>query len=374
MQNYYDKRIFLCETRKLSYDSATFFLEQIQNALEELGVQVDHCVVQEDGSDLERLEQYENRSYDAILDMNSYLPRIVEDDGTPFLQRLQGPFYQYLVDHPIHVDPILGQATSLQHVICLDPLHATYCQEHYPSLASAQAIPLAGTVAGQPALPFAERKQAVLFPGTYMPLSYYEQKLQAVDPRLPKVAEEMAESYMQGETVSPCNGLPEPLQTIDAMRYTDRYIREYSRQKILHAVAGTGVTLYVCGAHWEQADFLTASVKRLPAMRYADLLQLMQQYQVLLNVQPLFVHAFHDRVLNGMANGMVVLSDTMSDVREQTVPIVSYTRKNLQEDLDTFISYFHTSGGMEEQAEAGYQFYKEQGDWRTWCERFLSLL
>lgn len=64
--------------------------------------------------------------YRAVFDFNSLLPRLAMDDGTPVIDLFDGPFYDYIVDHPLfHYNCLMTRAKNF-HAIVLDEGQADY--------------------------------------------------------------------------------------------------------------------------------------------------------------------------------------------------------------------------------------------------------
>ena len=72
------------------------------------------------------LEALCGQSFDAVIDYNSKLPGAVLDDGTPFLNHIQAPFYNYILDHPVYHHANLSVLLENYHVICIDDDHNKY--------------------------------------------------------------------------------------------------------------------------------------------------------------------------------------------------------------------------------------------------------
>lgn len=67
----------------------------------------------------------------AILDFNSLLPRMVLDDGTPYVDRLAGPFFDYILDHPLFHYQGLSSGVKNLHAIVLDEAQQKYVEKYY---------------------------------------------------------------------------------------------------------------------------------------------------------------------------------------------------------------------------------------------------
>ena len=87
--------------QEICYLSSNFFANQIGAAFEELGYEVTVCELSKEDDLDAKLARYIGQPYRLILDFNSLLPRMVLDDGTPYVDRLAGPFFDYILDHPL---------------------------------------------------------------------------------------------------------------------------------------------------------------------------------------------------------------------------------------------------------------------------------
>lgn len=87
------ERILVFSSREICYRSSNFFANQIGAAFEKLGYQTEVCEMSPE-DDLDAvLEPLLDKKYRLILDFNSRLPHLEMDDGVPFLDCIDGPFF-----------------------------------------------------------------------------------------------------------------------------------------------------------------------------------------------------------------------------------------------------------------------------------------
>ncbi len=140
-------RVLIFSSREICYLSANFFANQLGAAFEELGYEADICeFTAEDDLD-EKLKPYLGQRYEVIADFNSMLPRMVLEDGTPYLDRMDGPFFDYILDHPLFHYTGLSSGVKNLHALVLDEAQARYASACYPKLASVSMLPLGATKA-----------------------------------------------------------------------------------------------------------------------------------------------------------------------------------------------------------------------------------
>lgn len=381
-----NQKILICESRDLSYGSSGFFLRQIRTELEKQDIPVEHFKLQEDLSNLNDLEDYADRSFAAILDINSHLPRMVLEDGTYLLDHIRAPFFNYIVDHPVHLHPLLSSPARNHYILCLDKLHQQYIQTYYPNISGCFVMPLAGSVP-QICKPYPERSRHIYFPGTYVPLVEYEAKLRMLDETLISMTEEYDRKLQAGETVPDLitwfriqqgKNAPSPQQLHTRCRYMDRYLREMMRHRVLEAVLSEGYCIHVTGVHWEYYDGkYDDQLIMQPACDYETMLSQIGDSQIVLNVQPLFPNAAHDRVLCGMAGGAVVLTDACSFLEENFIAGQHYLRyesHSPKHSIHKLRRYLHNTETLCNIAEEGRQSVREAYLWSHWTRRFLQLL
>ena len=322
-------RILILETRKLSYGSSSVFLELICGILREKGADVTHCIINDPEADSLLLESFSGKSFDAVIGMNSVLT-LAECDSGRYLDSINAPFINIIADHPMHVHKYLEVKLKRYYVICLDEYHKEYIDRYYPHIKKTAAIPFGGIKY----LPdgedkekyysysqFAKRKYHIFFPATYTPPSYYRQVMEETNISYVKQAEEIMYAIFDGDT-SPVHELYRNITSwkeerfaarMYKARYIDKYIRDCFRDMAVSALLEEGYKVDVAGARWDMYNGRYKDRLVIHSQKeYKDLPEAMADSQVVLNVQPLFTEAPHDRVFNAMANGSAVLSDTCS--------------------------------------------------------------
>ena len=95
------EKVLIFSSREICYNSNSFFANQMAMAFENIGYEAEVCEFTKD-DDLDKvLTPFIGRTYKIILDFNSLMTRMVEEDGTPLLDLINGPFYDYILDHPL---------------------------------------------------------------------------------------------------------------------------------------------------------------------------------------------------------------------------------------------------------------------------------
>ena len=392
-------KILFAHTRELCYYSGSFFLQKLQQAINAMGVESEYLPVEKE-QDWNILEERIGESLDGVVDINSKLPYFVLDDGSPLLDALHAPFFNYIVDHPLYHHPGLAFPLKDYHVLGVDKRHCSYMQCHYPHLKSVTFLPLGATSAIE-VRPYEKRRIPLLFSGTYeaedrVREEFYDlcgsllSKERAEDLR--KLGNDAMERMMagRGNQEYPLEDILEDLVSRDDLetgRYgtkefpvlmnylylTDKYVRNVRRRMVLETVAGH-TALTVIGEGWEQTALGSMShVTLLGGKRMEESFSLMADSRMVLDVNPLFANGVHDRVVSAMRNGALVCSDMFPDSEEgfwdgkRLLAYQSWNQKGLEEALAVRDS--HQAAYM---AEQGRIFAEERYSWEAVGRRLVE--
>lgn len=315
------ERVLVFSSREICYLSSNFFANQIGAAFEELGFAADICELSKEDDLDGKLEPFIGAKYRVILDFNSMLPRMVMEDGKPYLEKLDGPFFDYILDHPLFHYNGLTSGVKDMHAIVLDEAQKRYIEQYYPKVTSVHMLPLGATKAlyeGDK-----EPECRILFPGTYdSPDAVYEVVKAAPEPlrgimkqlierRIAAPLLPMEEAFRQYLKEQEMELAAEQFALyMNAMYSVDAYIRDYFRKMALDALLSQGIPVTVMGAGWEKYHYREEhSLRREREVPFSLSFERIAKAHVLLDVSPIFNRGMHDRIPAGMANRAVVLTD-----------------------------------------------------------------
>lgn len=343
--------ILIFTTRQMCYDSAGFFAKKLAMNLETLGVECKLCMFAEDdipgrprlladsvsGMDgmcllpqaEAMLEQYIGKKYLAVIDFNSKLPRVTLDDGSLFLDHIDAPFVNYILDNPLYHHSMLESPLQNYHVITPDENHAEYIRRFYPNIRSVLMQPL-GAAQVRNAPKWEEAEHCVLFMGTYHdPEEYYNQILCMKEEKgLPTKADIfLILDYM---TADPSVTLEQALKQVWMQRYgwqaeentklfrlwmnhcylAEIYLRNLARKQTVEALVKENIPVKIVGDWWEKLPLAGAKNLHLSeSVEFAKSYRKIAECKVLLNSSPFFNGGMHDRIPAGMANHTLLLTD-----------------------------------------------------------------
>lgn len=316
------QKILLFESRQLCYESNTYFMNAFEEALNELGQEVQICDLSDDYEEqLENLLGIRDRFY-AAIDFNSLLPRMITEEGTPYLDCLGVPFYNYLVDHPLYHHPGLSQKVKEYHAICIDERHSAYIRQFYPHIKSVNTIPLGGMKASY-RREINQRRFELLYLGTYIPLGQIHDEMNALRPEILKETKDLILRMQEDIDLSQEEALEARLKEngeelnreefarrLNENFLADRYIRYERRRDTVLFAAKAEVPFTIVGHGWENLKFKGCKLPDIKSgVRFGLSLEVLADAKVLLNTTPAFYGGIHDRVFSAMVNGVVCFTE-----------------------------------------------------------------
>lgn len=363
-------RILMFQNTMECYGSYFFFSERLALEMENCGIEVSRF--REPLENPAAWEHLDEVKYDAIIDVNSRLPKAKTEDGSYLLDCLQGPFYNYILDHPLYHHENLNIKLENYHVLCLDELHETYIRKHYPHIRSVLTLPLGGVKAGETLGGIDARTEAsadaktnaktnaytrdipVLFTGTYMSpeewmgvidempdLMSKENKLIAsYRKKHPKATPEEAFRYLLADMGTDM-GREEFALHLHLQFGADMYIRSLHRHELLKSLAENGIPLTVCGPGYEKADWVKReNVTVISQQTFEDTIKLMSRAKIVVSLMAGFTKGCHDRVFNAMLNGAVCLSEKniyMEENFQDGISYIGFDKEKITEKKDAQI-------------------------------------
>ena len=372
-------KILIFKIKSVCYDSTFYLADLYGRTLASMGHEIEYFCTDEEP--ISALERYEGKRFDAMLDFNSLLPNLDTDEGTLFLDNIDAPFYNYILDHPLYHNKQLKAELHRYHVICLDHDHAAYIRRYYKHIKSVTVLPLCG-------LPFLQTDEAysvsklfkdshlepvnmeadsirqipktldLVFTGTYSGVNDMYQKMMSFGSPFSDEMKRLADIMIscpwmtQEEAVlkwAEETGLDTEKFNVPDRLYAfflvDMYVKYYFREKVLEAVLETGRRLAVYGGNWDTWETKYRDQLDIHQMvPFKDSPRVLAGGRISVNVMPWFKAGIHDRVFTAMRSGTVsftdgskMLGETFADERDLLV----YDLTNLSaipEKLEKYLS------------------------------------
>ena len=382
-----EEKILIFTSREICYNSHFFFAHQMGGAFEKLGYEVEYCEFTRESDFDAVLQSHLGKSYKLMLDFNSLMPQLAEEDGTPVLDLINGPFYDYILDHPLfHYNCLSAKAKNF-HAILLDEAQEAYVKRYYPGVKNTLTMPLGATEA------IAKEKRTIL-PDCVLFIGSYdsEEKLYEMIELAPKPIKSLSKKVLERRLEEPDVTMEEIFHEVlqecgmelDDARFAlfmnhmypvDAYVRNHFRRKAIDCLVKYRIPVKIVGEGWEKyRSFDENLVKREVPVEFGLSFEKIAKEHILLNNSPFFNHGAHDRIYAGMANRCAVLSDenpylkrTLKD-RENIMLYSLKDEKSLKDMAEELLTNHAFCKDVQEKA------YKEFCQNHTWEKRVQRLL
>lgn len=300
-----------------------------------------------------------------------------------------------LMDHPLRFHPTMTKHPDRYIQFCCDRNHVEYVRKYFSDeVLHVEFLPHAGTyVLDSPARPFSERKFDVLFSGSYF---RPERKLLEIERDFPEGTvmnqfyKMMAEHLLTHSTVTVEQAVVDminqtgmqvsgqQLKTIfRCAEPIDGMIRMFQRERVIKAVAESGVDLWLIGNGWEEHPSIGCSnVHRLEDLiPYEQTLHYMADAKINLNVMPWFKAGTHDRIFNILLQHSLPLTDTSSWIEENYTDgeeLVIYDLEHLEKLPVIMNTLLENPTRSEEIIQKGYEKTRRNFTWVNCVNQILE--
>lgn len=377
------KKYLLLQLNHACYNSYTYFTDQLARVLRARGHEA--VIFSAEREPLEALERFAGMHFDAVIDCNSGAPRLTTDTGSYFLDEIDAPFFNLLLDHPLYHHDSLKCRLKNYHVRCLDENHAAYVHEYYPHIKSVGLWTATGSPAARP-LPIQKREIPILFSGTYTDPYEIETAILELPPFIQSDLKLLISELLD----HPCQTIEGAIRTLgDALDsylpeamplfvqscfLADTYVRAYRRRALVLAADRARLPLWLVGADWEKLSLPAESTvslhRRVP---FTESFSLMANSRITLNLMPEFKAGFHDRVFSAMLNGSVAatdpstqLTETFSDGKE----LLFYDVANLDESCERLCRALEKPRDLQQIADLGLENARKKFCWEAVVPEF----
>lgn len=352
----------------------------MEQELIELGYEVELCEINMEEEDLEeRLSKYIGKTFRAVIDFNSRLQRIEMDNGERYLDQINAPFYNYIVDHPLYHHPVIKLPLKNSNIICIDRQHEKYIKEYYLDIKKVVFMPL-GAMEALNYIPYEERQIDVVFLGTYTSstnileqikeMDYPEETLALLQELKNNTSQTQEEAFgrileRRKEKISS----KEFAERLNACYLADKYLRAFYREKLIQTLIMQDIDVTIYGYGWERFECEESThLKIREDISFPVSLEVIADSKIVLNIMPWFKDGIHDRILSAMINQAVCVTDSCSYVDEQFLDeedLILYSLEEMDKLPSRIKQLLTDEKRAKEIAECGYRKVKEKHMWKN---------
>lgn len=382
------KHFLFFQLKSACYDSYTYFSNALAKELCAMGHTVEFFSAAKEP--LENMEKFIGRHFDAIIDFNSDLPKLQMEDDTYFLDHIDAPFYDMILDHPLYHHDMLKHKIKNFHVFCLDEYHKTYIETYYPHISSVHVWALTGEDICPNDTSYPQKNIDVLFSGSYTDYRQVEDSIQSAPDFLGKITKNLIDIMKEKPHMPQEHALQQLLPDLDeivaehfplhmqACFLCDTWLRAWRREDVLMQIAKANLPLTLCGNGWCKSplnDFANVSV--IDDTSFLNTFWLFRNTKITLNIMPGFCHGTHDRIYSSMLNHSLCLTDTTDVLEQQFIAdkeICFYDildKSALTDRIDTLLN---SSDERKAITENGYICAKENHTWKSRAAYLLTIV
>ncbi|MBE5911676.1 glycosyltransferase family protein [Pseudobutyrivibrio sp.] len=372
-------KFLIFEMKTVCYNSYLYFGDSLGSALSSLGHQVDYFKVDEDS--LDDLEKFVGAKYDAVFDFNSDLPRALMDDDSFFLDHIDAPFFDIILDHPLYHHDTLKHKLQNFHVVCLDSIHRDYILKYYPHIKSVTVTPMTGELAfGKENVEWdnwEKRPYDIIFSGTYTSPTRIETAIDKLPDLVKENVYELIDMMKHDSSLTIEDAVDrlaanefydyinsdKPLHT-QIFYLADTYIRCINRKKLVEAIDNCGHETQLFGALWEELKLKHATIHR--EIPFNLTFTVFAKSKISVNIQPNFKAGSHDRVFSAQLNGAVSLTDPTTLLRSEYSDmenILFYELSDIDAAAQKVDDALNDLGNLQKIAQNGFEIATTRHTW-----------
>ena len=384
------KRFLIFDLKSACYDSYFYFSNALADALASAGHSVE--IFSSRKEPLDAMERFAGQTFDAVFDFNSTLPRLEMEEGGLFLDQINAPFYNVVLDHPLYHHDSLKQRLTDFHALCLDENHRDYIRTYYPHIVSADVFPVTGSdlVPEDPSYP--KKQIDVLFSGTYTDYREIEDSMDTCPAFLSGLTKELIALMQNNPTLTQEAALLQLMPSIEeaeiieetfplhmqACFLCDSYLRARKREDLLLFLAKKDVPLTLCGNGWHKSPLSRFSnIRIIDDLAFWDTFALFRKSKITLNLLPEFKNGAHDRVYSSMLNHSLCLTDSSPFLAKQFIngqDLIFYDTQNPDALTGQIFDLLADPKRLSDISQNGYLCAKESHSWQARAAYLLSLI
>ncbi|MCM1256421.1 MAG: glycosyltransferase [Roseburia sp.] len=381
------KHLLFFQLRNVCYNSYNYFSDSLANAL---GTDAQVEIFSTENEPLENMERYVGQHFDALVDLNSNLPKLKMEDGSYFLDQISAPFFDILLDHPLYHHNMLKHPLKDFHVICLDQNHKKYIETYYPHIVSVHVLPMTGEDIAPDETAYPKKTIDLLFSGSYTPPKEVDAAIGDIPDFMGKITKNLIEKMKKDTSLTQEQALTSMLPDLDeiveelfplhmqACFLADSYIRAWRREELLTALAKSGSSMTLCGNGWRKSSLGNfANVSIIDDTDFKDTFSYFRQAKITLNIMPEFKFGAHDRVYSAMLNHSLCLTDSSILLDEQFKDgkeLIFYPADKPDILCETVKELLDHPKKIKEISESGYQKAQAEHTWKNRAKAFLQII
>lgn len=318
----------------ICYGILNTFSTQLRDALFEIGEEV---VFFDPATD--DIRECFGKEYKLVLGfMETFFYNTLSDGSEMLFDKILGPKFNYWPDHPSVFYEHIQRVPDNFYVLTQDRNYVRFINKYYKGVKAFYLPPAAGKC--DEFIPFAERKYDISFVGTYLDWQDGIKSFSSDDPNTRIIRDTYLDLLVREPDLTAEEAFDKTLKNLGADVSDEQFVRELHkvhklagrgvsrlyREEIVKTILDAGYTLDVFGNRWKDSPFADAANLRIhKEVASSDVQEVYKNSKVSLNVMTWHKDCITERVLEAMASGSIVLTDTTKALEES---FISYPDEN----------------------------------------------
>ena len=314
------------------YNILNIFAEKLAEALEKLGNRIEFYDTE--AEDVQGLARLLGKRYKASVGFQAWiLSAQLKGSKDSLMNRIGGPKYNFIFDHPIWMQEQLRHVPERYYVLTHDRNYTAFVRKYDTGVKGAYLLPPGGREpegAEGRAEGRVRRIYDVAFLGTY---GNYREKLAVIADCVPEV-KFLAARFLLYMKQSPNSTAEDAfqraldyykirlsqeafLELFGDLKAVIQCIMYYYREKAVEQILKAGIELHVFGDSWKDSPFAGNPFMKMHEAVYGeDAVRVLTQSKISLNIMAWHKDGFTERIAESMLAGAVVVSDYSTQLEE----------------------------------------------------------
>lgn len=326
---YYDatQPILICRGSSCCYNILNIFAEKLAEALIALGNRIEFYDAEKE--DVQGLARLIGKRYKAMIGFQAWiLSAQLKNSKSSLLDRIGGPKYNFIFDHPIWMQEQLRCVPKRYYALTHDRNYVAFIKKYDAAVKDVYLLPPGGRESVW--TDDDKRMYDVVFLGTY---GNYRGKLDVIAD-CARERRFLAARFMLYMKQSPSITAEEALkralvyygmelepeeflEMFGEMKEVIQCIMYYYREKVVEEILKAGIELHVFGDSWKESPFAqNPFLKQHEAVHGEVALQMLGNAKISLNIMAWHKDGFTERIADSMLSGAVVVSDYSTQLEE----------------------------------------------------------
>ncbi|MCR4641861.1 MAG: hypothetical protein K5697_07515 [Lachnospiraceae bacterium] len=368
----------------------------IEESLQEQGIHCDYVDWSDSAETISgSIAGMISNDYDAALCFNSVgQHNVLLSNGESVFDHYDVPFYNWILDSPLERFTTLNSKCVNYHVLCMDRDHESIIRRYCPDVKSVHFLPLGGLPPVETDLALLrDRDFDIVFTAGFQKksprefLDSFKKMDEPIRSILLCMADHMLRNNLDGvekalsATLLELYGTDElPAETIrlllPQLSPVADFMRIYTREKVLRALARAPLDLHLFGDGWEERlGQVDPHCCFHPSVIYSETAKIYSRSRIVLNVQPCFCNGTHDRIGSGMLQAAVTLTDHsryLDEIHPEGLCFYDIDQADRLPDL--IRDMLSNDIKMQETADKGFAYAESHLGWKTITEKLIQIM